>query len=400
MAIRLPRVNLHVLTVFLIVGLPLFAIAAFMVVGSGQAQLRQSQGQRLAQVAEHAAAGLDAYIYRRIIDASLIARVPDVRAAVAAGNAVPFNRAAAARLTPGWLTMPSVERTAAAPRGPAQPPVVNPAARFFYEVAAADPLFKEIIATDASGRVVATHTSLGRYFVGDAAWWQEARGHDGQIGRTTVSDIVWDARSRAHVLEIAVPIVAQPEAGVAGVLRAVIDAREMLALVADIQQGTTGNAFLLREDGTVLFSRWPGGTTGPFFAADLLREKLQGLRDTGQPMRLYLSARDPDGASQVIGVARSQLGLTYPHLSWLVGVSEADAELMAPIRSTGRNLLLVLALTAVAVLGFTLWDSRRLAVSPEVMQTDLHLVDHPKVHWIEEGEEDAEEIKRSAPVGA
>jgi hypothetical protein len=34
------------------------------------------------------------------------------------------------------------------------------------------------------------------------------------------------------------------------------------------------------------------------------------------------------------------------------------------------------------------------------MQTDLHLVDHPKVHWIEEGEEDAEEIKRSAPVGA
>ncbi len=393
MVIRLPRVNLHVLTVFLIVGLPLFAIAAFMVVGTGQAQLRQSQGQQLAQIAEHAAAGLDAYIYRRIIDASLIARVSDVRAAVAAGNAVPFDRAAATRLTPGWLSQP--KRGAPALTGR---PGVNPAAKFFSEVAAADALFREIVATDASGRVVATRTPLARYFVGDESWWQEARG-DGQQGRATVSDILWDARSRAHVLEIAVPITDESGAGVAGVLRVVSDGRELLALVADLQLGASGNAFLLREDGTVLFSRWPAPSSGPFYAGDLIRERLQGLRDTGQPGRFYLSARDEQGAAQVIGLARSQLGLTYPHLSWLVGVSAADAELMAPVHSTGRNLLLVLALIAVAVLGFTLWDSRRLAASPEVMETDLHLVDHPKVHWIEEAEEEPDEMKRPAPAG-
>ncbi len=391
MAIRLPRVNLHVLTVFLIVGLPLFAIGAFLVIGSGQAQLRQSQGQSLAQVAEHAAAGLDAYIYRRIIDAALIARVPDVRAAVAAGNRLPFDRAAASKLTPGWMSTPAVKRTAD------RSPAANPAAKFFFEVAAADPLFREILATDAYGRVVATYAPRSRYFVADEAWWQEARA-DGHQGRTMVSDILWDSRSRAYTIEIAVPVSETPDPSVAGVLRVVIDARELLALVADVQLGASGNAFLLREDGSVVFSRWPGTSAQQFYAADLLRERLRGLADRSQPTRLYMAARDEEGAGQVIGVARSQLGLTYPHLSWLVGVSEADAEVMAPIRSTGRNLLLVLALTAVAVLGFTLWDSRRLAARPQAMDTDLQLVEHPRLHWIEEAEEEEEDTKKPAPV--
>ncbi len=155
MAVRFPRVNVHVLTVFLLVGLPIFAIGAFLVIGSGQAQLRQSYGQNLAQLAEHTAAGLDAYIYRRIIDATLLARVRDVREAALSGNRIPFERTLAERLGPAWM---SPERPGAKTRVAA----VNPAAQFFSEAAAADPLFRDILATDSYGRVVATFAARGQ----------------------------------------------------------------------------------------------------------------------------------------------------------------------------------------------------------------------------------------------
>lgn len=393
MAVRFPRVNVHVFTVFLLVGLPIFAIAAFLVVGSGQAQLRQSYGQNLAQVAEHTAAGLDAYIYRRIIDATLLARVPDVRAAAAGGSRVPFDRTLAANLGPAWMPQ------AAPPGTKPGPKVSNAAAQFLAEAAGADPLFKDILATDGYGRVVATFAPRTSYYVGDEAWWQEVRG-DGQRGRTTVSDILWDKRSRGYYLEIATPIEAPGGQGVAGVLRAVLDAREMLALVADMQLGSSGNAFLLRDDGSIVYSRWPAAPGTTFFAADLVREKLRAVREANQPVRLYLSARADDGSGQMLGLARSQLGLIYSHLSWLVAVSAAEAELFAPVRTTGWNLLLALALTATGVLAFTLWDSRRLAAQPDGLQADLQLVNHPKVHWIEEEEaaEPVDDEKRPAPA--
>jgi hypothetical protein len=379
MAVRFPRVNVHVLTVFLLVGLPIFAIAAFLVVGSGQAQLRQSYGQNLAQVAEHTAAGLDAYIYRRIIDATLVARVPDVRAAAADGNRLPFDRAAAAKLGPAWM-MPAHGAKAATK-------VPNAAAQFLAEAANADPLFRDIVATDVYGRVVATFAPRTSYFVGDEMWWAEARG-DGQRGRTSVSDILWDKRTRSYYFEIATPIQSPGGEGVAGVLRVVLDARELLAMVADVQLGSSGSAFLLREDGSIVYSRWPAASGAQFYAADLVREKLTAVRESNQLVQLYFSARADDGTGQTIGIARSQLGLSYSHLSWLVAVSAADTELFAPVRDTGWNLLLALALTAVGVLGFTLWDSRRLAARPDGLEPDLQLVKHPKLHWIEEEEEE------------
>jgi hypothetical protein len=392
MALRFPRINVHVLTVFLLVALPIFAIGAFLVIGSGQAQLRQAYGQQLAQVAEHTAAGLDAYIYRRIIDATLLARVPDVRAAAALGNQVPFDRPAVGRLGPMWMAPGT-------PPAKAGPHAINAAAQFFTEAASADPLFRDLVATDGYGRVVATVAPRSSYFVGDEAWWQEARA-DGRRGRTSVSDIIWDKRARAYLLEVATPIEPAGAEGVAGVLRMVLDARELLAMVADLQVGPSGNAFLLREDGSIVYSRWPSPSTPQFFAADLVREKLRAVREASQPVQLYLSARAPDGSGQTVGLARSQLGLSYSHLSWLVAVSAADAELFGPVRNTGWNLLFVLALTAVGVLGFTLWDSRRLAAQPQVMDPEMQLVKHPRVHWIEEEEpEELRDEEERKPVG-
>ena len=387
MALRLPHLNARVFAVFLIVGLPIFAIGAFLAIGAGQAQLRQSFGEQLGQMAEHTTAALDAYIYRRIIDATVIARVPDVRAAAATGNAVAFERAPTTPLRADWMRRDAGGR-------PALRQPWEAATTYFVDVARADPLFRDIVATDSFGRVVASAVPRASYFVAGESWWKEAFG-DGTRGSVSVTDLRWDPRAGVYIMGIAAPIPVAGNDQLSGILHISIDAREILALVADLQLGGTGNTYLLREDGSVIYSRWPS-PKGAFFAADLIRERLSMIPPGNQPLRLALAARAPDGSRQMVGVARSQLGLSYPHLSWLLAVSQPESTILGPVTAVGWNLLLVLALTLAGVLAFALWDSYRLAAKPELMEMEanLQLVRHPKVHWIAEEEEDEQENQK------
>ena len=76
---KLPRINLRVLTVFLIGALPVLAAGVILVLGIGQARLRDSYGRHLAEVAEQTTATVDRYVFRRIVDVSILGRVPDAQ---------------------------------------------------------------------------------------------------------------------------------------------------------------------------------------------------------------------------------------------------------------------------------------------------------------------------------
>ena len=73
---RLRGINYRVLTTLLLVGIPVLLIGSFFVIERGRADLRQAFGQTLAQRAEQSAAAIDAYVFRRIVDVSLLARCP------------------------------------------------------------------------------------------------------------------------------------------------------------------------------------------------------------------------------------------------------------------------------------------------------------------------------------
>jgi hypothetical protein len=59
MSPKLPRIDLRVFTVFLVVALPVLAVGVILVLGSGQARLRDSYGRHLAEVARHTVAAVD-----------------------------------------------------------------------------------------------------------------------------------------------------------------------------------------------------------------------------------------------------------------------------------------------------------------------------------------------------
>jgi hypothetical protein len=384
MAPTVPRLNARVLTVWLLVALPALAVGVALVLAFGQARLSDSYARHLQQLAQQTAAGVDAYVYRRILDVSIVARTPDLRREAAASTARPFDRAAADATERDWRSPAGTAKSAAL--------LDTAASRYLRDIVAHDRIYRELLLTDRNGRLIAASGSTSDYFQGDEDWWMAAH-DDGQRGRVSVTDVRFDQSARVSAIEIAVPVAAPGSDDLAGVLKAVTDSREMLALVGSLQVGETGTAWLLRRNGSVVFSRHPGAFTSRFWAADLVKARVDALQ-SGSIGGAAFEAPDTDGTSQIVGLAESQLATSYPNVAWIIAVAQARDELLAPVRVVGWYLLLLVAVAAIVVLGLALWVSFELS-APQV-DVDMHLVRHPAVSHV--GELSATEAPDRVPV--
>jgi Cache domain len=374
MAAHVPHLNQRVLTVFLLISLPALVVGTALVLRIGQGRLGDSHGRHLQDVAQQAAAGIDAYVYRRILDVSLLARTPDLRAEATTGSSRPFDRAAAESVDRDW------QQSGKAP-GEVTAALDNAASRYLKDLVAHDRIYREMLLTDRHGRLVAASNPTTDYFQGDEDWWIAAV-DDGRQGRVSTSDVRWDPSARVYAIEVSAPVPTPTDEGLAGVLKVVTDSRELLALVGNLQLGQTGGAWLLRRNGTIVFNRHTNNPNARFFATDALTTRIGALRESGPIGGTYFSARAQDGEKQIVAVAESQLGASYPSLTWLIAVSQAESELIAPVSMLGWYLLALVAFTALIVLGLALWFSVRLAAAP--VDVDMHLVRHPPVSHVGE----------------
>lgn len=380
------RLNVRVFSVFLLVGLLMLVAASYFVVGIGQARLRNAWGEHLRQVADQTAAAVDTYVFRLVIDASVLSHVPVVRELAAAGSQRPFDRAAAVATDRDWqrTNRPAVVQEVAA----------NKVSDFLAEVTRQNTIYKELLLTDRYGRALAASGAADGYFFADAPWWKEAYG-DGVHGRLVVSDVTVQQRARTWGIEITAPVEDPANGQLAGVFRAVVDMREIGTVLGGVRMGATGDAALIREDGSFVFALTGMDPNAHFFASDLLRERLGALKQ-GQPQTpLHFGASTANGTPRLVGVAMSQLKASFPKLAWVVAVSQGEDELFAPVRAQATSLLIVLGLTAIAVLLFALWYSVRLAAPPEPEEMDMHLVRHPRVHRIAEPEEVEDKVSET-----
>jgi hypothetical protein len=373
---RYPAINRRVLTVLLIVAFPILALGARYVVENGQARVRDAESVQLAQVAEYVASSADAYVFRRIVDAAVIARVPEIRRAAADASRQTVDQRQVEALDRQWQQERKV------PPGLAGL-LTSPASRFVSDVAKQDALYREILVTDRHGRIVAASGVTTDYYQADEGWWQQAL-DDGRRGRIFVSDVRLDESAGVYAFEIAVPVAAPDSDELVGVMKIVASSQEMLAGIGGLQIGATGLASLIREDGSIVYSRQAVEPGARFFGADTLRERLAAAKDDPDA-RIHFVTRASDGTERVVAVARSQLHRSFPNLTWLVAVSMSASELLDPFRPMVWSLLVVIALTAIAVLGVALWISVRLARPAFDPGLDLHLVEHPKAQRIDEG---------------
>ncbi|MCA1563635.1 MAG: cache domain-containing protein [Acidobacteria bacterium] len=373
MAPRLPVISYRVLTILLIAALPVLGIGAALIMGAGQRQLRESETLHLKQTAEHTAAAVDTYVFRRIVDASVLSRVPEIRRAAAEGNKASFNAARASEIDRLW------QKDRKIPPGLGDL-LGSTASRFLSDVTHQDPVYREILVTDRQGRIVAASNVTSDYLQSDEDWWKDAFA-EGNRGRVSVGDVRFDDSAGVYAFEIAVPVAEPGTDQLAGIMKIAADSREMLAGVGGLEVGQTGEVAMLRRDGSIVFSRQPVSPGARFFAAERLIQQLDAApQNTAGP--LTFRTRDADGASRVVAVAPVQLGQSYPNLAWLVAVSLNENELTAPFRSLLWYLLVAIAMTAIAVLVIALWLSLRLSSPTLDPALDMHLVEH--AHRVEE----------------
>ena len=368
---RLTRLNTRVLTSILLVALPVLLIGAALVVGIGRNRQRAAQSTQLTHVAEYTAAAIDAYVYRRILDAALLARVPEVRRAATDGSAAPYDAARVGDLDKQW----QARATAAAAQ---KTLLASPASQFLADLVKNDSIYREVLVTDRHGRLVAASNVTSDYYQADEGWWINA--FDSGRGRVNVSDVRRDESAHVYAFEIAVPVPGPGTDPVAGVMKVVADSREMLTGIAGLDLGGTADATLVRTDGSIVYSRQAFTEGERFFGADLLRERLDDLASRKEPLgRMTFEAQRSDGTRRVVAIAPNQLSRTFPELGWIVALSVDQVELGAPFRALVWYLVLVFALIMLAVIGIALWLSIRLAAPAIDPAYDLHLVEHAPV---------------------
>ena len=377
MASGFPSINRRVLTVLLIVAVPILVLGAGYVVQSGKTRVQEAESVRLAQVAQYIASSADAYVFRRIVDVAVIARVMEIRRAAAEGSRQPVDQRQIETLDAEW------QKNRRLPAG-LSGLLSNSASRFVSDVARQDPLYREILVTDRHGRIVAASQLTTDYYQADEGWWTQAL-DDGRRGRIFVSDVRFDDSARMYAFDIAVPIAAPDSDELVGVMKIVASSQEMLAGIGGLELGASGHAMLIREDGSIVYTPQKQEPGARFFGSEMLRKRLAAAKENPEA-RIYFLAYTSDGTERVVAVARSQLHRSFPNLTWLVAVSMAAPELFDPFRPMVWSLMAVIALTAIAVLAAALWVSMRLARPALDPALDLHLVEHAKALGIEGNE--------------
>jgi hypothetical protein len=377
-----PRFNRRVLTVFLLVALPVLIVGVALALASGQARLSASYAQHLEQVAQKTAADVDAYVYRRILDAALLGRTPDIRRLSASGSSRHYDTVREAALDKEWQELGRPPQALAGL-------LDNSVSEYFRDIVSQDRIYRELLLTDKEGRLLAASNPTADYLQSDEDWWK-ATADSSSGGRMTVSDVRWYESSGTHAIEIAVPVYGPGSDVLAGVLKVVTDSRELLAAIGGVQLGATGEAVLVRDNGSIVFARRTTVPGARFFAAKELGEKLEAMRKSGPVGGTFFDATGPDGATYLVGLSESQLGRSYPNINWIVAVSQARDELLAPVNSVGWYLLWVFGLLGAFVMGLALWFSMRLA-EPQVA-VDMALVHPQRVAHV--GEVDEEEQAR------
>ena len=376
---RIAWFNNRVLAVILVVALPVSIVAGGIALGLGQSQLRNSYGEMLGRMAAQTSAAVDAFVFRRIIDVSTLAKTPLVRDTSETESGAELDPDGVAEIDRNWRRHVGLPPDAAVL-------LDSPTSRFLHEVVSGDPIYRELLVADRRGRLVAASGVTSDYYQGDEYWWREVVNK----GLVSVTDVAWDESAEVFALEVAAPI-EDHAGGVTGVLKAVIDTRELFAAVTGVRSEGTGTPALVRTNGSIVFSRQSVNPDTEYFASALLRDHLQGVQPGDAEFKTYFRAPSADGQPQLVALAPSQIARSFPELPWLVAVSESERILFAPVRAQGINLLIALGLVALVFGIVAVWWSASLAAPPDpnLEEMKMRLEQHARVHRIDEGEERA-----------
>lgn len=207
------------------------------------------QAGRVAQLA-------DAYIRRVVGVTSHLAVAPEV---------VSLARASTAQSLPGKDEVDSRwKATANVPNDPFNPIRNQPVSKYFVDVKSTDSAYREIFLSDMKGGLIAASNRTEDFRQDDDSWWpkeQELKKVTAACRRlpmtcVQLSGIRWDPSAGVFGYAVVLPVV-DIDGSKVGILKAVVDPKELDTLLQFAALNPRLDVTLLDADGVRVFSRVP-----------------------------------------------------------------------------------------------------------------------------------------------
>ena len=353
----------RLLALFLFIAIPFILVGSLLILSSVKNGVNRTTGDHFAELAAANARYLDSYILMKVTNVSRLAVSPSLVDEVVTANEsytgeeeMIQNRLLEAdgewQLTYG-LTPLAIDI------------VGRESSDFLKKIASFNPAYREILLTDERGALIAATNLTTDYYQADEPWWQKAYG-DGWTGTIHVSNVRHDYSAKVHGMDIAVPVRTGEgdDQRVVGVLKALIDVRDVFAVMASVRFGESGRALLLNgPDRSIINRDDPGDVmkdTHPGFV-HMLEAQAEGRR--------HFICQHIDGSTWLAGFARMPEPAPFPEISWYVVVEQSIQEAQAPVQIATKYLIWFFGAMVLLVLLFSLFMHFKL-VKP-IREVDL-----------------------------
>ncbi|MGH9551144.1 MAG: cache domain-containing protein, partial [Terriglobales bacterium] len=290
----------------------------------------------------------------RVVDVAVLAGNPSVVDAIAAAqrsrkgldDAVVTARVG--KVVSAWET-PQV--------GPLVKEILSsPTSQVLQHYREAEPRILKILVADETGATVAATDKPLHYVQPNEVYWQAVYG-EGR-GGTYVSEIRYDDQTRAHYLEIGLPVLEEGTHRFIGAVDALVDVTSLLSRFQRSELGKTARIMLVQDDGTVISA----SNMDP--SLRLKASEYPTVHDalgTLQGRQAGYAVASMRGGGRIVGFADTGLKRIYPNLGWLILVSQDEQQALAPLLGLGHFALVmvVLALLMLTLLAAYFFLHRR-----------------------------------------
>jgi len=331
------RVSLQRLLIALVVIIVPLNFLGLYLISESNTSLEQVMGTHFRTIAQADATTALQFVNDRVIDVGAIATEPAVVDAVVAANQAYERKSAeatAARIAEidqKWDT-PGADVVV-------KTMLASPVSQLLKRRREIDPRLLKIIVADENGLPIAATDKPLHYAPTDNPYWQavSAQGRGGIY----VSEVLYDAESRADYLRIGFPIYDKESRRFIGAASALIDVSSLFSRLTQAPIGRSAQTILVGEDGTVISAINVAPSmklkSADYAAVRDVLGSLQG-RQSGYviaPMR---------GGSRIMGFADTGLKQISPNLAWFVMVSQDEREALASVRTLGHFTILMVVI--------------------------------------------------------
>ncbi len=353
------RFDFRTFSVLLLIAMVPMLFGIWYLIGGFEDTYLETIGTNLSDTSETAFTLINSYLQNQIITIAGLAETPVLRAAISAGNQdlkrdLEEVRKSIPKMEENW---PALGRESA----PVKAILDNPASQFLRRYSAVNPACREILITDFFGRTVASTSKIPSYYFAHDDWWKETYG-DGHRGTVYIGDVHYDAAAKSYLMDIAQPFV-EPDRGVVGVIKVVLDLQGIHSLVGSIQAGPGRSVGLIHAKGDVISA--PGYSS---LQESTYPGTLEILNAREKEKTYFLSE---DSSGSMYGITRRSFTQLYPHLNWIVFTTGKAAELTGPASQMRKYFIGLGVGTFVLALIATLMLSR--VESKPILEEDPHL---------------------------